>query len=68
MDSMQDAGVAVDRPFYPIALELSKDATVLADPNVHPIRVHLSPADGQTDTEIVNAKFLVGADGTFPVK
>jgi hypothetical protein len=56
----------VDRPIYPFALEMSKDVVALADPNAHPIRVHLSPPDGQGDTEIVNAKFVVGADGAFP--
>ncbi|KIM90285.1 hypothetical protein PILCRDRAFT_812015 [Piloderma croceum F 1598] len=63
VDSMLDAGVAVDRPIYPFALEMSKDVAILADPNAHPIRVHLSSPDGQVDTEIVNAKFVVGADG-----
>jgi phenol 2-monooxygenase (NADPH) len=63
---MLDAGVVVDRSIYPFTLELSKDVAALADPNAHPIRVHLSPPDGQADTEIVNAKFVVGADGAFP--
>jgi phenol 2-monooxygenase len=28
---------------------------------------HLNAPNGQEDTEVVHAKFVVGADGTFPI-
>ena len=36
---MRDMGLTVDRPVYPISLELSKVETELQDPNAHPIKV-----------------------------
>ena len=67
VDSMRDMGLIVNRPVCPISLELSKVEAELKDPNTHPIKVTLK-RDGQAATEIVHAKFVVGADGTYPTK
>jgi len=66
LDSMKSAGVIVDRPVVPTSLQLSNDEKVLNDPNAHAVRVvlkYLDAAEGQIGTEIVHAKFVVGADG-----
>ncbi|KAI0773261.1 FAD binding domain-containing protein [Trametes elegans] len=66
LDSMRAHGVIVERPIVPTALELSKSEEELKDPNAHPVKVtlqHLDSPQGRGDTEIVRAKFVVGADG-----
>ena len=69
LDSMRDMGLEVERPIVPTALELSADATLLADPNSYSVKAtlkHLDAEDGKTDTgvvEVVHAKYVVGADG-----
>ncbi|KAF4569561.1 hypothetical protein EYR40_008541 [Pleurotus pulmonarius] len=67
-DSMRSMGVQVDRPTVPESIQMSQDADVLKDPTAYPVRVrvvlkHLRAADGEVDTEVVHAKFVVGADG-----
>jgi phenol 2-monooxygenase len=47
-------------------MELSTDEAQLKDFNAHPVKVtlqHLNAPNGQEDTEVVHAKFVVGADG-----
>jgi len=66
LDSMKSAGLVVDRPIAPTSLEISKDEKVLKDPTAHAVRVvlkRLDAAEDQVNTEIVHAKFVVGADG-----
>ncbi|EIW58510.1 uncharacterized protein TRAVEDRAFT_58730 [Trametes versicolor FP-101664 SS1] len=66
LDSMKAHGVAVERPIIPTSLELSDSEDELRDPNAHPVKVtlkYLDPPAGQSDTEIVSAKFVLGADG-----
>ncbi|KAF9818266.1 hypothetical protein IEO21_02894 [Rhodonia placenta] len=66
LDSMRSLGVTVDRPILPSSIELSADEAELKDPNAHPVKVvlkHLDAQDGKNDTEVVHAKFVVGADG-----
>ncbi|KDR69199.1 hypothetical protein GALMADRAFT_77605 [Galerina marginata CBS 339.88] len=58
-DSMRCFGVEVSRPVVPTSIQLSEDESKLNDPNAYPIRVELL----QVETEIVHAKFVVGADG-----
>ncbi|KAF8159367.1 FAD binding domain-containing protein [Crassisporium funariophilum] len=66
LDSMQGFGVEVDRPMVPTALQLSQDLRILEDPQSYPVQVTLrntGTSDVQVDTEIVHAKFVIGADG-----
>ncbi|THH26983.1 hypothetical protein EUX98_g7209 [Antrodiella citrinella] len=66
MDPMREMGLEVDRPTVPTALELSEDEELLKDPQSYPVKVtvkHLDHADAQNDTEVVHAKFVLGADG-----
>ncbi|KAF7794992.1 hypothetical protein EIP86_006136 [Pleurotus ostreatoroseus] len=66
VDSLKSLGVTVDRPMVPVSIQLSEDSAELADPQSYPVKVVLKRLDaleGQTDTEIVHAKFVLGADG-----
>lgn len=66
IDSMSTMGVKVTRPVVPTSLELSQDEKLLKDPQARPLKVTLKYLDlpeGQADTEIVHAKFVIGADG-----
>ncbi|KAI0352108.1 hypothetical protein OH77DRAFT_1409847 [Trametes cingulata] len=66
LDSMKAHGVEVERPIVPTSIELSTSDEELKDPHAHPVRVilkHLDPQGEHGDTEIVRAKFVVGADG-----
>ncbi|KIP05547.1 hypothetical protein PHLGIDRAFT_91984 [Phlebiopsis gigantea 11061_1 CR5-6] len=66
LDSMTSMGVTVERPVVPTTIELSSDEAELKDPHSHPVKVvlqRLAPEQGQTDTEVVHAKFVIGADG-----
>ncbi|KAL0571440.1 hypothetical protein V5O48_010530 [Marasmius crinis-equi] len=67
LDNMREMGVKVDRPIIPTLIQLSEDQSLLNDPESFPVRVelkHLEPAEGDgDDTEIVNAKYVLGADG-----
>ncbi|EGO22628.1 hypothetical protein SERLADRAFT_362787 [Serpula lacrymans var. lacrymans S7.9] len=66
LDSMHLLGTDVERPVIPTSIELSTDEAELTDSAAHPIRVtlrHLDPLDGKAETEIVCAKFVLGADG-----
>ncbi|KAG7094171.1 hypothetical protein E1B28_007781 [Marasmius oreades] len=67
LDNMMELGVQVDRPTIPISLKLFEDETALEDPESYPVQVvlqHLDSGEGQlNETEIVNAKYVVGADG-----
>ncbi|RDB15363.1 Phenol 2-monooxygenase [Hypsizygus marmoreus] len=64
LDSMRELGVEVSRPTVPVSIQISDDEKHLT--NSYPVRVVLRHGDaleGQTDTEIVHAKFVIGADG-----
>ncbi|KAF8972769.1 FAD binding domain-containing protein [Flammula alnicola] len=64
LDSMRDFGVEVNRPVVPISIELSDDESVLDDLNAHAVRVVLQHgARKEGETEIVHAKYVIGADG-----
>ncbi|KAF8902403.1 FAD binding domain-containing protein [Gymnopilus junonius] len=65
LDSMLTFGVTIDRPVVPTSVELSKDDSILSDPRAHPVRVVLNhiKEDGKSESEVVHAKFLIGADG-----
>ncbi|KAG9313169.1 putative monooxygenase [Chiua virens] len=66
LDSLKNHGVQVDRPRQPSAIEISDDPKELSSPSSYPVKVtleRLDAVDGQNRTEIVHAKFVVGADG-----
>ncbi|KAF9648655.1 hypothetical protein BDM02DRAFT_3155659 [Thelephora ganbajun] len=66
LDSLYLMGRAVERPIKPTSIELSQNEAELRDPRAYPVKVHLkrlNAADEQSSTEIVNARFVVGADG-----
>ncbi|CDO68377.1 hypothetical protein BN946_scf184815.g24 [Trametes cinnabarina] len=59
LDSMEAHGVSVERPIVPTSIELSQSEEELKDVTLK----HLNPAEHQGDSEIVKAKFVLGADG-----
>ncbi|KAI0738661.1 FAD binding domain-containing protein [Daedaleopsis nitida] len=66
LDSMQAHGVQVERPIVPTSIELSQSKEELKNPNAHPVKVvlkYLDAEDDQSASEVVHAKFVVGADG-----
>ncbi|KAF8586467.1 hypothetical protein K439DRAFT_1340899 [Ramaria rubella] len=63
LDSMYASGVEVERPIVPISLEISDDPEELADPTAHPVKVVLQSMESSGLTEVVRAKYVVGADG-----
>ncbi|TFK39715.1 FAD binding domain-containing protein [Crucibulum laeve] len=66
LDSMKSMGIEVSRPFTPASIQVSENEEELKDTSGFPVRVvlrSLAPSEGQADTEIVNAKFVIGADG-----
>ncbi|KAH9945760.1 FAD binding domain-containing protein [Amylocystis lapponica] len=66
LDSMHASGVEVERPIIPTAIGMTQNGAELQDPTSHPVRVvlkNLDPSTGQSDTEVVYAKFVLGADG-----
>ncbi|KAJ3502469.1 hypothetical protein NLJ89_g8874 [Agrocybe chaxingu] len=60
MDALAEMGVKVDRPVAPTSIQISKDEAILSDPNAHAVQVVLINDEG---TEVVHAKFVIGADG-----
>ncbi|KAI0794575.1 FAD binding domain-containing protein [Fomes fomentarius] len=66
LDSMKAHKVVVERPIVPTSIELSKSEAELKDPSAHPVKIvlkYLDPPENHGDSEIVHAKFVVGADG-----
>ncbi|KAF8997916.1 FAD binding domain-containing protein [Cyathus striatus] len=66
LESMQKHGVQVSRPVVPMSVQLTQDESKLKDPKAYPVRVvlkSLQPTDSHSDTEVVHAKFVIGADG-----
>ncbi|KAG9313142.1 putative monooxygenase [Chiua virens] len=66
LDSMKDHGLQVGRPRQPSAIEISEDPKELSSLSSYPVKVTiecLDAVDDENKTEIVHAKFVVGADG-----
>ncbi|KAI0352095.1 hypothetical protein OH77DRAFT_1561952 [Trametes cingulata] len=64
IDDMESRGLVVDRPTIPTSIELGDDDEQLKDPAGYPVKVMLKHLDrGADDTELVHAKFVIGADG-----
>ncbi|KAF8555663.1 hypothetical protein OG21DRAFT_1438464 [Imleria badia] len=70
LDSMRDRGVEVERPRQPLEIEISEDVDELSSPSSYPVKVTVERSDAideENKTEILHAKFVVGADGeSFP--
>ncbi|KAF8126082.1 FAD binding domain-containing protein [Boletus edulis] len=66
VDSMRAHGVEVERPKQPVDLEISEDPDELSSLSSYPVKVtleRLDPVGEESKTEIVHAKFVLGADG-----
>ncbi|KAJ3860287.1 FAD binding domain-containing protein [Lentinula novae-zelandiae] len=59
LDGMQDMDLQVDRSTIPISIEVNEDS--VADPDAHPVKA-VKNVDS-SETEVVHAKYVVGADG-----
>ncbi|KAJ3918335.1 FAD binding domain-containing protein [Lentinula edodes] len=55
LDNMQDMDLQVDRSTIPIAIEVNENS--VSDSDAHPVKADSS------ETEVVHAKYVVGADG-----
>ncbi|EKM52867.1 uncharacterized protein PHACADRAFT_149799 [Phanerochaete carnosa HHB-10118-sp] len=63
---LEDANVRVEQACKPTSLELSSCEDELKDHASYPVKItleHLSAAPGTPSSEIVHARFIVGADG-----
>ncbi|KAJ3873187.1 FAD binding domain-containing protein [Lentinula edodes] len=60
LDNMQDMDLQVDRSTIPIAIEVNENS--VSDPDAHPVKVTIQNV-GSFETEVVHAKYVVGADG-----
>ncbi|KAF8075152.1 FAD binding domain-containing protein [Lyophyllum atratum] len=66
IDSMKEAGVEVSRPIIPVSIQILENEKDSTDLDAHPVRVvlkHVDAVEGQTDTEVVYAKYVIGGDG-----
>ncbi|KAI5120431.1 hypothetical protein M0805_009893 [Coniferiporia weirii] len=66
LDSMRERGLEVTRPIEPVEITLDDREEILADPNSYPVKVtlkHLEDEGSTEETEIVHAKYVLGADG-----
>ncbi|KAG6900026.1 hypothetical protein C0993_004083 [Termitomyces sp. T159_Od127] len=66
LDSMQKYGIEVSRPVLPVSIQISQNEKHSTDPDVYPVRVmlkHLDVPEGQADSEVVHAKYVIGGDG-----
>ncbi|EJC99941.1 uncharacterized protein FOMMEDRAFT_22425 [Fomitiporia mediterranea MF3/22] len=66
LDSMREQGVHVERPVQPAVMTLSEDDAELESPESHPVKVVLHKLDtpsGESETEVVHAKYMLGSDG-----
>ncbi|KAF8555662.1 hypothetical protein OG21DRAFT_1410577 [Imleria badia] len=66
LDSMRNHRVEVERPRRPVDIEISEDVDELSSLTSYPVKVtleHLDAIDEESKTEVVHAKFVVGADG-----
>ncbi|KAG6381746.1 putative phenol hydroxylase [Boletus reticuloceps] len=66
LDSMKEHGLQVERPRQPVEIQISEDVDELSSPSSYPVKVtveRLDAIDEESKTEIIHAKFVVGADG-----
>ncbi|KAL5492636.1 hypothetical protein ACEPAI_4083 [Sanghuangporus weigelae] len=67
LDSMRQYGLQIDRPIIPTAIKLDDRPEVLESLDSYPVEVtlnHLTDEQEETsETEIVHAKYVLGADG-----
>lgn len=65
LDCLRSMGHEVERPVVPESLEISDNRDALKDPQARAVKVvlkHVDAPEGR-DTEVVHAKYVVGADG-----
>ncbi|KAH8110730.1 FAD binding domain-containing protein [Phellopilus nigrolimitatus] len=66
LDSMRSYGLEIDRPLQPTEIVLDDSEEALASADSYPVKVtlqHVDPKPTQQETEVVNAKYVIGADG-----
>ncbi|KIM53930.1 hypothetical protein SCLCIDRAFT_1222455 [Scleroderma citrinum Foug A] len=66
IDSLSAHNLRIDRPVQPCAIELACDHERLQGPNSYPVKVTLEHLDANNDverTEVIYAKYVIGADG-----
>jgi len=66
LDSMRNSGLQIDRPVLPESLEVSADDAELNSPDSYPVKIvlkHLETDEGGSETEVIHAKYVLGADG-----
>jgi phenol 2-monooxygenase (NADPH) len=66
LDALSKLDITVARPVRPTELTVSQNEKELEDPNSYPVKVvleHLQAQDKNNATEIIHAKYVVGADG-----
>ncbi|TFK48390.1 hypothetical protein OE88DRAFT_1664163 [Heliocybe sulcata] len=66
VDCLRSLGKEIERPAIPDSIDVSNDPVVLKDPHAHAVKVvvkHLDTPQGRGDTEVIRAKYVVGADG-----
>ncbi|KAL7280448.1 hypothetical protein ACG7TL_005378 [Trametes sanguinea] len=63
---MKSRGLEIERPVVPTSLEVSENQELLEDPSEYPVKVVLKSAGCSDDaSEVVQARFVIGADGGF---
>ncbi|KZT25320.1 hypothetical protein NEOLEDRAFT_1169502 [Neolentinus lepideus HHB14362 ss-1] len=63
LDCLRSFGKEVERPVVPESIEVTTDPVVLKNPQAHAITVAIKDLDAPGGTEIIHAKYVVGADG-----
>ncbi|TFY73654.1 hypothetical protein EWM64_g10359 [Hericium alpestre] len=70
LKSLRKEGIEVERPIIPSSLEVSTDEALLKDPQSYPVKIVLEHLDaqgkGSLRSEVVHAKYVLGADGKSP--
>ncbi|KAF8202399.1 FAD binding domain-containing protein [Pholiota molesta] len=61
LNSLRDLNVEVNRPIVPTSIQINEEK--VNDPTAHAVQVVLQHTDGAQESEIVNAKYVIGADG-----
>ncbi|KAF8129842.1 FAD binding domain-containing protein [Boletus edulis] len=67
LDSMKEHRVEVERPKQPVNIEISDDVDELCSPSSYPVEVTVESLDAveENKTEVIHAKFVIGADGVL---
>ncbi|VDB83033.1 unnamed protein product [Peniophora sp. CBMAI 1063] len=63
LEAVAAEGIDVERLYSPIKLDVSSDEAVLGDPTAYPITAYLQSPELNRESQVVRARFIVGADG-----